>query len=54
MPKLKYSPQATQILEHLGDKIDVKEFEDYVEKNYFIVGGNHIFAFLADTLKNKK
>lgn len=46
--QLKYSEQAKAILDNLKENsINIEEFENWVTKNKFIVGGSYIVEFLA-------
>ena len=50
---LKYSSQARALLNSLKDNsFDINEFEDWVKKAKFIVGGGYLIEFLE--LKSKE
>lgn len=53
--KLRYSSQAKVILDKLEEgTIDLGDFEEWAQKNAFIVGGGHIVTYLEYKEKDAK
>lgn len=51
MPKFEYTPQAKELMKHLGDKVDELELQQYAKKQ-FKIGGNMIHCYLVDKVEN--
>lgn len=51
---LKYSPQAVAFLEAFKDDFPFEEFEAFVKKELFTVGGQHLLIFQDQRMKQKK
>ena len=50
--KVTYSEQCLMLMKQLPDDFPLAEFEEWVQKNAFIVGTNLVIAFLE--IKDKK
>jgi len=49
--RLRWGRQATIILQQLPDDFPIEAFEDWVEKNMFVVGGSYLITFLEERAK---
>ena len=54
MKQFPYSPQAEALLKELKPDFPIEEFEAFAQKNFFIVGGNHILLFIEEKSKQKQ
>ena len=52
MADFEISEQGKRLLEHLGDKVEMGELQDYAKKNLRI-GGNLIHAYLVDKVEGR-
>lgn len=44
--RLRWSRQATTLLESMPESFQIEEFESFVEENFFIVGSTYLIEFL--------